>query len=72
MNIGDTIKSIRRACILSQLDFSKEIGVSFSTVNRWENNKAVPKYQALKKIKDFCDKKGILFDLDKIIWEESK
>lgn len=72
MDISETIRNIRRACLLSQLDFSKEIGVSFSTVNRWENNRAMPNYQALKKIKDFCEKKGIPFDLDKKIWEEAK
>lgn len=70
MNIGETIKSIRRTVLLSQKEFAEEIGVSFSSINRWENNKAIPNFQALKKIKEFCDKKGIPFDLDKKIWEE--
>ncbi|MBM6761013.1 helix-turn-helix domain-containing protein [Megamonas hypermegale] len=64
MNIGNKLKTIRKKCLLSQVDFAKEINVSFSTVNRWENDKNIPNYQALKKIKDFCDKKGIPFEID--------
>ncbi len=64
MDIGRKLKEIRKKSLMSQTDFAQELGVSFSTVNRWENNKAVPNYQAQKKIKDFCDKKGIPFDID--------
>lgn len=71
MDIGSRIKEIRRTGLLSQTDFAKELGVSFSTVNRWENNKAIPGYQALKKIKEFCDKTGQPFDLDDKLWEDS-
>ena len=46
------------------MEFADEIGVSFSTVNRWENGKTVPNYQALKKIKKFCDRNNICFDID--------
>lgn len=64
MDIGRKLKEIRKKSIMSQTDFAQELGVSFSTVNRWENNKAVPNYQARKKIKDFCDEKRIPFDID--------
>lgn len=64
MDIGSKLKEIRKKGLMSQMDFAQELGVSFSTVNRWENNKAVPNYQARKKIKDFCDEKGIPFDID--------
>lgn len=40
MDIGGIIRDIRIRSLLSQADFAKEIGVSFSTVNRWENGKA--------------------------------
>lgn len=64
MDIGSKLKEIRKKGLMSQMDFAQELGVSFSTVNRWENNKAVPNYQARKKIKDFCYEKGIPFDID--------
>ena len=64
MKFSDAIKSIRKKSLLSQSDFAKEIGVSFSTVNRWENDKAVPKLCKFKLIKDFCIKHSIPFDVD--------
>lgn len=69
MDIGATIKEIRIKSLLSQADFAKELGVSFSTVNRWEKGKAVPGFKALKKIKDFCAKNMIDFNVDRYISE---
>ena len=64
MDLGKKLKEIRKKSLLSQIDFAKELGVSFSTVNRWENDKAAPNYQARKRIKEFCDKEGTPFDID--------
>lgn len=72
MSLGEELKTIRRKGLLSQTEFAEKIDVSFSTVNRWENNRAVPNYQALKKIKQFCEQNGIAFDIDNKIWEEQK
>ncbi|MBQ2090195.1 MAG: helix-turn-helix transcriptional regulator [Bacteroidales bacterium] len=54
MDFSDSIKQIRKATYLSQESFAKEIGVSFSTVNRWENGKTKPNYSAMKRIASFC------------------
>lgn len=70
MGIGESIKIIRLKCLMNQTDFAQALGVSFSTVNRWENNKAIPNYKALNKLKIFCEKNSIPFDLD--IEEELK
>ena len=59
MNIQESLKAIRLQSLLSQADFAKAIGVSFTTVNRWENGKSKPNYKALQAIESFCDKKGI-------------
>lgn len=59
MNISERIKYIRKITYLSQESFAKEIGVSFSTVNRWENGKTKPSYVAMKKINSFCNKNSI-------------
>ncbi len=67
MKFSDAIKSIRRKSLLSQSDFAKELGVSFSTVNRWENEKAIPKLCKLKQVKDFCAKHNLPFDVDTYI-----
>ena len=53
MNFSAGIKYIRKVAYLSQESFAKEIGVSFSTVNRWERGKSKPNYAAMKKINTF-------------------
>ncbi len=39
MDFSVMIKEIRQECYLSQQSFADELGVSFSTVNRWEKIK---------------------------------
>ena len=54
MSFAKTIKEVRQKCIMSQEEFATTLGVSFSTVNRWESGKSLPNYQTMKKIKEFC------------------
>lgn len=54
MCFSDAIKHVRLEAIMSQEEFASALGVSFSTVNRWETGKAKPNYQTMKKISDFC------------------
>ena len=42
MSFAKEIKEIRQKCFLSQNAFANELGVSFSTVNRWETGKTIP------------------------------
>lgn len=67
MDFADTIKFIRRKSLLSQAGFAQALGVSFSTVNRWENGKSAPKLCKLKCINDFCIERNIPFDVEKYI-----
>lgn len=48
------IKQIRSYLNLSQTEFAEQLGVSFQTVNRWENGKVIPNRLAQSKIYDFC------------------
>lgn len=64
MSIGTEIKKIRINSLLSQTEFAKALGVSFSTVNRWENDKVVPNFQTIKRIRDFCNSNDIEFTLN--------
>lgn len=52
MAYSDEIKKIREKCFLTQELFGRELGVSFSTVNRWENEKSKPNMSAMKKMKE--------------------
>lgn len=38
-DIGNIIKEIRQELNLSQEKFASKLGVSFSSLNRWENHK---------------------------------
>lgn len=64
MSIGSEIKNIRLKSYMSQVEFAAALNVSFSTVNRWENDKATPNFQTIKRIKAFCDSHNIDFKID--------
>ena len=59
MGVSEEIKKIRQRCFLTQQDFTKEVQVAFSTVNRWEGGKAKPNLIAMKNIKEFCLKNDV-------------
>ena len=59
MGFSEEIKKIRQRCFLTQQDFTKEVQVAFSTVNRWEGGKAKPNLIAMKNIKEFCLKNDV-------------
>lgn len=63
MSFCQDIKTIRQKSLMSQVEFAKVLGVSFSTVNRWECGKNKPSYKAMKRIDDFCRSNKIDFDI---------
>ena len=54
----DDIKKIREDLLLTQKEFAKKVGVSFETVNRWENGKHEPTMKAKRKIKRLLEMSG--------------
>lgn len=68
MNFPEEIRKIRQYLFMTQEDFAKEIGVAFSTVNKWEGAKATPNLSAMKRIKEFCLKHGIDFSAGEEAW----
>lgn len=72
MDFSDAVKEIRQECYLSQQAFADELGVSFSTVNRWEKAKAIPNYQTMKRLVAYCKAFGVDCKDLEIIWKESK
>ncbi len=41
-NVPALVKSLRKSLGLTQEQFAKEVGVTFSTVNQWENGHRQP------------------------------
>ncbi len=70
MKFSELIKTLREARFMSQEAFAKEIGVSFTTINRWENGKAKPTYRTKQLIHNFCVQNNIDIDLNKDVqWD---
>jgi DNA-binding transcriptional regulator YiaG len=53
-NFPETVKEVRRQLGLSQEELAHALGVSFATVNRWENSKTVPSKLAQRQFEQFC------------------
>lgn len=58
-NFPETVKEVRRRLGLSQEELAHALGVSFATVNRWENGKTVPSKLARRQFEQFCKEKNI-------------
>lgn len=55
MEYAKKIKELREMMVLSQTEFAELLGVSFATVNRWENGKTIPTIKSKRKLKElFC------------------
>lgn len=51
-----TVKEMRQKLGLSQQAFADQLGVTFATVNRWENGKAKPQKDRIARIKELVDR----------------
>ncbi len=71
MTLPSEIKIVRQKTFLSQTAFAQELGVSYTTVNRWETGKARPNLSAMKNIKDFCEKKKVDYTPVETAWINS-
>jgi len=57
-NFPELVKEVRRQLGLTQGELAHALGVSFATVNRWENGKTKPSKLAQRQFKTFCDQKA--------------
>lgn len=62
MKFSDKVKYVRMKLELSQESLAKELGVSYSTVSRWERENRDPQMATLGKFYNFCEKKEIRFE----------
>lgn len=61
MTFAEKVKFVRKSLHLTQEKFAILLGVSFSTVNRWEKGHSLPTYIAQLKFEELCKKSNILF-----------
>lgn len=62
MNYKKLVKDLRDKMILSQNEFAELLGISFTTVNRWETGRHEPTIKIKRKLVDLCKENNI--DLD--------
>lgn len=60
MSFAEKVKFVRTKLKLSQEDLAHELGVSFATINRWENGSYNPSRLAKKAFDDFCKENNIV------------
>ena len=65
MTFGNALREAREEAGLTQTEFAKLIGVSFSSINRYENGHHEPTAIVLNAIKVFFKKKNIPFVYDR-------
>ena len=52
----ELVREVRRQLGISQEELAHELGVSFATINRWENGKTTPFKLARGQFDTFCKK----------------
>ena len=73
MTLLKKVRYIRAVRLLSQQEFADEVGVSYSTVSRWERENRKPQARAIGKLIIWCKKNGIdLSDLEENSDEDKK
>jgi len=63
MTIDEILRAIRKELNVSQEQLARDLHVSFTTLNRWENNHSKPSRLASIQIKDYCIQRGISKDI---------
>ena len=52
---ADQVKEVRKQLGYSKKKLGEILGVSFATINRWENSKNAPSQLAQNSFYDFCE-----------------
>jgi transcriptional regulator with XRE-family HTH domain len=59
MPFGDLIKAIRMELNITQEQLARELNISFSTINRWENGHTSPSKLAKMRLLEFCSRNNV-------------
>ena len=61
MTFGQKVRYVRKKLGYTQTEFAKVLGVSFASINRWENGQVAPSGLAARAFYEFCDDSFISF-----------
>ena len=68
MQLAAALKTIRQKSFMTQESFANKLGVTASTINRWEHGKTKPNLTAMKNIKQFCAECSMDFEQIETAW----
>ena len=72
MRLSEILKTTRMKAFMTQEEFASRMGVTTSTINRWEHGIVNPNMTAMKKIRKFCEEEQISFDEIESAWLTEK
>ena len=59
MPIEEILKLIRKELHISQEQLARELNISYTTINRWENSHRTPSRLSKMRLLEFCVLRGV-------------
>jgi DNA-binding transcriptional regulator YiaG len=59
MTFAKILKKVRQELSISQEQFARDLSVSYTTLNRWENERVKPSPLAKRRVLDYCVEKNL-------------
>lgn len=59
MGFGNIVKTVRINLEITQEQLARDLNISFSTINRWENGRTIPSKLAKMRLIEYCLQKNI-------------
>lgn len=63
LSFSGIVREIRQYLGITQEQLARELNISFSTINRWENAHTTPSRLAKMQLIEFCNKQNIPLDI---------
>lgn len=64
MSFSEFVKNVRTQLGMTQDQLARQLNISFSTINRWENGKTYPNKLTRKFFYEYCKENGIKISAD--------
>jgi transcriptional regulator with XRE-family HTH domain len=59
MNFSDIVKAVRVYLGITQEQLARDLNISFSTINRWENGRTIPSRLAKMRFIEYCLQRNV-------------
>lgn len=59
MNFSDIVKAVRIYLGITQEQLARDLNISFSTINRWENGRTTPSRLAKMRFIEYCLQRNV-------------